>query len=626
MPNAPERDIINGATTIEAELWGVHPRLYFNAGRIAELKKLVVRNPWRRFLAAIRQRADAGNSPDQALVYLLTDERKYYDLAIVAVDQMLVNKGRQLGDRIAGLALIYDWLYHSLDADRRAAILAVLDLDARADYEKLAKFEIYEASTYVWNIAMHLFANCATAGFAIYGDCPNVAPWLRYVGERCRSITAALGPDGVSPEGICYGGFFNEYYLRTIDLVRDLLNMDFYAGNAYLRNMPFIYLYSMLPERHIKSEVHLNYGDAVPWNWFGPDNYLRRVAGIYRNPQAQWAADIQEKAGVCGTGGAFLNLAWYDHTVKPVAPEKLPTLHHFEDKGLVIMRSGWDGDESAFVFRCGPHAGQHALQNYRQCIGGGHMIPDAGSFMLFAHGDWQIRDSGYAHKFTAYRNTVLVNGIGQTGEGGIWFECVNLRREQRGPRILRVESGKAYDLVTGDATAAYEPQAGLKRFWRHVVYLRPDIWVLIDELSAASNSVFDLHFHSFGQEFQADRPFKCDGPQNWINGGDKGRLRVTSLYPADAVGSAEIQAIKGEEGAHHNRDICMLRLRNAKLTKRTTFVTVLETFVATEKPRASFALKKSGATLTLEVTQNGKRQKVVINPFARSAEDAVRIG
>ena len=41
------------------------------------------------------------------------------------------------------------------------------------------------------------------------------------------------------------------------------------------------------------------------------------------------------------------------------------------------------------------------------------MAPDAGSFKLFAHGDYLIDDGWYAKKFTSSRNTVLVNGIGQ---------------------------------------------------------------------------------------------------------------------------------------------------------------------------------------------------------------------
>lgn len=624
MSQAPEQDIINGATPMENSLWGVHPRLYFNAGKIAELKKLVARDPWKRFLATIRKRADEGCSPDNALVYLLTGDRKYYDLAAAAAA-----KGAALGDH-AALALIYDWLYHELDESNRVNIRTVLDREARAVYEKMAKCEVYDAGTLVWNIGMHHFASCAAAGFAIYGDCPNVAPWLRYVLEHSRSITAALGSDGASPEGISYGGGFNEPYVRTIDLVRDLLGDDLYASNAYLADLPYYYLYCMLPRKYIRFQhAHINYGDAVRYNWCGPDNYLRRAAGLYRNPYAQWAADVLEKGNACGLGGAFLNLAWYDPSIKPTTPQRLPVLRHFQDKDLVISRSGWNDNEAVFAFRCGPHAGHHALRNYSQCIGGGHMGPDAGSFVLFAHGDWQICDGGYARKFTAYRNTILVNGIGQTGEGGDWFECVTLRREKRGPRILRVTAAKDHAVITGDATAAYEPQAGLERYWRHVIHLRPDVWVLIDELRAARPSTFDLHFHSHGRalhnaDFRPDQPFQPDGARAWTTGGEQGRLRITSLYPADTEGFAEVQSIT-DTGGQHERKMDLLRLRNARPTKRTVFITVLEAFPAKRGPGVRLSLRKSGAQLILEVTQRGVTRRIVAAPFSRDTAHAITV-
>jgi len=57
----------------------------------------------------------------------------------------------------------------------------------------------------------------------------------------------------------------------------------------------------------------------------------------------------------CGGQARFLNLIWFDPTVKPVSPATvpgtgLPTLRHFADLGLVFLRSGWDGNESVFAF------------------------------------------------------------------------------------------------------------------------------------------------------------------------------------------------------------------------------------------------------------------------------------
>ncbi len=632
MPTSPKEDIINGATPLETRLWGVHPRLYFTAARLAALKQLVGREPWKGFLATVRRSADRGHLPHQALVFLLTGEQRYRDLALAAVDKLTAQPGGR--SSLVELALVYDWLYPELDEARRAALRAVLDRDGRALYEKLAKCETYAAIALVWNIGLAEFLACATAGCALYGDVPKVAPWLRYVQEHARSITAALGPDGVSPEGISYGGVSNEFYVRAIDLVRDLLGDDLYAGNDYLRNLPYFYLYSMLPRRRLGFQhAHVCYGDAVRYSWCGPDNYLRRAAGIYRDPHAQWAAAVLEKAGACceSASGAFLNLAWFDPSVRPRPPRRLPRLRHFQDNGLVILRSGWQGNaEAVLAFRCGPHAGHHALRHYTQSIGGGHMCPDAGSFVLFARGDWLVCDGGYARKFTAYHNTVLVNGIGQTGEkSGDWFECVELRREKRGPRMLRAEERAGRAVITGDATAAYEHRAGLRRFWRHVVCPRPDTWVLVDELRAEQPATFELYFHSHGAavhsgHFKPDQPFVADGPRAWTTGGQSGRLRLTSLTPEGVAGAAEIQKIENVASGG-TREMDILRLRNLRPLRQAVFVTVLEAFPARRPVRSRLTLRRSGPRGMLAIADQTRRWRVVVRPFLDDAARSISI-
>lgn len=594
-------DVINGLTPLETRYAGVHPRLYFTRERLDRLRASLAAEPWARHLARTLRRAEGGAPLDQGVAWLLTGERRWLDSATAWIDQTLRETrwprsiredGVLHGDALFTLGLVYDWLHADLPEALREQVRNRLDACGRMHFVAFATYAIYEANTHAWNIAAHGFANMAVAGMAIYGDAPDVGPWMRFVLEKARTMAEACGPDGVSPEGICYGGFYTEYHLKVLDLVRALLGRDLFAGNRHLQNLPYFYLYSALPTRHLRpGNVHLCFGDGVRGNWYGPEHYLRKLAAEYQNPYAQWLADLHAQKGTTQEGGAFLNSVWHDPAVKPVPPNMLPTLRHFEDKGLVLMRSGWGGDESVMGFRCGPHAGWHALRNYPQCIGGGHMQPDAGSFLLFAEGDWLISDGWYSRKFTAYRNTALVNGIGQTGEpddsrskGGDWFECTPLRREKRAPAILRAESTAAFDYVIANPQPAYEPQAGLVRFLRHVVFIKPGCWVLMDELEAAAPATFDLLFHAYGEPFQTDRPFAEAGEGAWVTGGERGRLRITSLLPAGAAGIAELQREQGI-GVHRDRDMCMLRLRNTEPVRSAVFVTVLEAYPASGAPR-----------------------------------------
>ncbi len=607
MPECPPDDIINGVTPLENKGWGVHPRLYLDAAKIEELKSRLADPPWSLFFKRLLIGVKNNRLPHTALAWLLTGDRTYRDLALSQTDALVRGDVNDKWESLHILAMAYDWLYHDLSEPQRTAIREKLDREARAHYHQLALHEVYAAGTYGWNIALHTFLQAAVPAIALYGDVPNTAPWLRFVLEKTRVITAALGPDGVSPEGICYGGFFTDCYLRIASLVRDHLGWDPFAENPHMRNLPLFYLYSRLPADHCRGgNVHLHFGDSLRWPWNGPDFMLRYLAGRYQDPVAQAAAESLSSEAISVNEGACFNLLWHDPAVPAVLPPDLPTRHHFEDKGLVVMRSDWRGDESVFGFLCGPHAGRHALTRYPQCIGGGHMAPAAGTFQLFAHGDWLINDGAYSKKFTAYHNTLLVNGAGQTGEGGEWFECRELRQEKRGPAIRTFTSGAGYALVSADVAPAYSPAAGLTRYLRHVVAVDPDCWVILDDVAAAAPATFEILFHSWGQEFQTDRPFLPAGDRAWETGGDRGRLRVTSLAPSAWSGGAAIQHQLGI-GAHRDRDMCMLRLATAAPVRRAIFVTLLEAFPAggAAGARATWGGK------TLELVVRGKTWRFV---------------
>jgi hypothetical protein len=225
----------------------------------------------------------------------------------------------------------------------------------------------------------------------------------------------------------------------------------------------------------VHNDSILCFGDGAYGHWYGPATYLHKIAAYYRDPLAQGTAALYRSAQASTRLSSLYSLLWYADDVPATPANELPLARHFTDKDIVFMRSDWQGDETIVGFKCGPHAGHHALQHYPQCIGGGHMAPDAGTVLLYAYGERMISDGGYAQKYTAFRNTVLVNGKGQTGETDgttDWFECSDLRREKRGPFILRADLSAELDYLIGNVAPAYGPEAGLTRYLRHLVYLR----------------------------------------------------------------------------------------------------------------------------------------------------------
>jgi len=259
-------DIINGATPLELDLSTARPRLYFDQARLDELRARAAQDGDSRAMANLRASAERGKILSRVLLALLTENTD----ALADAKALLLNTVAELGDDYpaAGawhdLAVSYDWLHGALSAEERQQIATTLDRVGREMFRRLASYESYESNCVAWNVSMHIFADCATVGLSLYGDVDDIGPWLRYTTERCRSIGLALGDDGLSAEGNTYGGFFNDYYIRLLRLVKDLLGQDFFDGNTYLQNVPIAAAYSIVPRDHLtRGNAHWFFGDGI---------------------------------------------------------------------------------------------------------------------------------------------------------------------------------------------------------------------------------------------------------------------------------------------------------------------------------------------------------------------------
>ncbi len=601
MSECPDRDIVYGVTPLELRFWGVHPRLYIREETIPELKERIGRAPWSAYWERMLPLAEKGRLPEAAFAWKLTGDRQYLERAVKSLEKMA--GGDTQGshwEQWHTVAIGYDWLYADLPDPLRRKVRKVLEENGRAIYRELALHETYWAGCYVNNIAMYTFLQAALPGLALYGDVEGTASWVRWILDKMRVVTAALGPDGVSAEGISYGSFFLTSFMNVAVPVRELLGWNPFEDNLYMRNLYRFYLYSHIPHRHFQArQVHLHFGDSVRWHWYGPSPSLHYLAAAYREPHAQWIANLEAGPEISPPESALFDFLWHDPSVPEEFPDRLCPDGYFEDKGLVYLRSGWEGEGSVMGFLCGAHAGWHALEHYPQCIAGGHMSPAAGNLQLFAHGDWLLNHGAYARKWSAYHNVALIDGKGQTGEGGEWFECRRLRLEKRGPRIRRFESHAEWAAVSAEIAPAYDPELGLRRWNRHLLMIRPDVWIIADDLEADHSARFDILFHSWGEEFETDRPFDSKGVGAWETGGKRGQLRITLLSQEGVEGVAEIQFQHGI-GAHRDRSMNLLRFSNPQPSPRLECRVLLEAFPAGAAPRVTSA-RWEGGEATIEI-------------------------
>ncbi len=201
----------------------------------------------------------------------------------------------------------------------------------------------------------------------------------------------------------------------------------------------------------------------------GPGYILRELAGLFGDGTAQWLAERIEGARGSGALMSWLDLIWYDPSVKSVPPDKMPTSAYFKNLGILIVRSSWADDACWVFFKAAPPQGYWALSKHR--FTGSHIHPDEGQFLIWNDGKWLVIDDGYVFlKRTSNHNVCTFNGTGQLGEGRMWFDEAPLRVLGKTPvTVYGAKSHSGCRYIDADLTDIYGPGASLRSYRRTFV-------------------------------------------------------------------------------------------------------------------------------------------------------------
>lgn len=507
---------------------GVHPRLLLNEEKIETLRNKI-KTTHKEIWEVVKEKADilikesppsdynrqgdmrsAGRGiPWQALAYVMTENPVYLEgarkwmMAVCSYPNWENNRSLAGGECLFGVSIGYDWLYNDLTVEERNYIRKKL---------------IYQAEAMINGPPVHhdrWLANhnhvehngLAAAGFVLYDEVPEAINWIRYTDLVFRTIFKILSHDGSSDEGHQYWAYSTESLLHYAEAARDLLGEDFYDCPG-LKNAPYFIIFSTIPDFDVENCV-MSYGDSHrDYDERKPTHILYRLAAEYNNGYAQWLANEMVKRGFGQENySAWNNLIWYNENIQPNHLSELPAFWYFDNIGWVTTRSSWDEDAVMIGFKCGPFHG-HKLQRYYErranenlseyiSIGGGHVHSDVNNFQIYAYGKWLAIDPGYERpKWTKNHNTILVNGKGQLGEGLTWFDRKTVLNARASSAILKAESHTDFDYIIGDAGSIYPESAGLIRFYRHLIYIKPDFIIIVDELKANDAALFEWLLHT----------------------------------------------------------------------------------------------------------------------------------
>ena len=562
---------------------GEHPRIITNKAQLKSIRNKIsddtvyarfyqlLKDKCERYIAELDldyriedesdgwQRAVGNALMNYVAVYAAGGEERYLKAALTCGEKICsyptwgrgqyLNSDLSAAHELFAISMMYDWLGDELSPKtlkllRETAVLKAEYLFKAANDERT--FWSFEwLQNHMWIDVCAL----AAAAIAFYEDAPNADKWLDTAISKYDMTMKYLPKDGASHEGYLYWQYGADWMIKFMLMAKTNLGVD-YFNTEWFRNTASYGIYLLLPSnmRDNGENIYADMADSDRCNkrdyYEGQDHLMYKLANIYRDGFAQSAGKDITEAQLPIT--SWKCLFYYDETIKEIDIKNLPKLKHFDDMGIVVDRSGWDGNESLLMFRCAPYLGHSVYDAYDEKKfrdwGGGHVHPDVNHFTLFGCGEAIMCDDGYSHKHTSNHSLLLVDGHGQAGEGWIWFGAKETHLTEGKPKILHIEQGDGFDYFVCDGRYAYPSHLGLERFVRRFLFVKPNVLLVADDIATDEIRCMELRLVPGAMEL------KAEGGEIFAYG-KKTITRIVSTYPIEIAGKA---FYLGRKTTYHN--------------------------------------------------------------------------
>ena len=399
-------------------------------------------------------------------------------------DQVMFTYEIVTSDTAAMLACAYDWLYPALSRVQRDWIRSGLLGNAVSQVRGNWDFHWW-ATAYRCNWCAWCCNGLGLASLAMLTESPQLVDVVAESFNRITKTYDEIGVDGGWAEGGSYWSHtFNKPMLFNAALAKlsaDKYNL--YHHPRYRDNPVNSPLYLQVPPRQ-----RVNFADSGSGGLLGSRQLINKIAIETGNPEAAWLLH-----NLYGRPSDIFDIIWPTVEDRGKLPKEASKL--FRTVGWAVMRSDFTDPEKV-VIAC--KAGRNDDPHH------GHL--DVGQFMVYWRGESYIRDLGTAeydelyfgpekyktpHADSRGHNLVFVNGEQQV-PGKLKDEPFD---PSVGGEILEFRSEKSRDYVLMDPSGAY-PGLQLKGWRRHIILDKPEVTVVIDEVTADPGAEIEARFHS----------------------------------------------------------------------------------------------------------------------------------
>jgi hypothetical protein len=436
--------------------------------------------------ATVNEQKRALNS---ALAYAATKNGKYGDdgarrlmaMAGWNVSGPIGFKSNDMASRNVAwtLALGYDWMNDYLSAEQKAAILDAIRIRTREMYnEYIATSEItknpYDSHG---NLTLTIMAAIASL---VAGDIPEADKWVVATVPMAIAWTSPWGNgDGGFGNGTTQGLWDTGSNLLAWYVLKNATGIDV-AKKEWVRNHSRFLAYFVPP--------------ATPGGAFGDGQEQdhqelqarvgKALATFSPTPLGRWYASQLK-----GEDNSRLELLLAPRAERGSAPfpPDAPNSAYFPSIGWVAMHSSLaDPQRTSIYFKSSPYGAYN------------HSHADQNSFVINHRGERLAIASGYyddyrtPHWSNWYKQTRAANAITFDGGTGQGFDGKQFSGE-----ITRFESNDTFDYAVGHAEKAYG--GTLTRAQRSLVYLRPNVVLVYDHVSAGTPRIFEWNIHALSK-------------------------------------------------------------------------------------------------------------------------------
>ncbi|MBT3201161.1 MAG: DUF4962 domain-containing protein [Phycisphaerales bacterium] len=401
-------------------------------------------------------------------------------------------------------ARTYTFINDLLSKDEKALCRRVMTIRGDEMYRHLAARHIWRPYSSHSNRAWHFLGE---VGVAFHGEIPQADKWTYFAMNVFYNVYPVWSDaDGGWHEGANYWASYITRFTWWADVMRAAMGVDAYK-KPYFARIGYYPMYLQPP-----GTVGGGFGDLTARRRSSHNRDLMTTLTTQaRNGHWQWYVDAHGGPVRGGDYIAFIRGAL--PKTPALAPSDLPTSRCFKGTGQTVLNCDLKSaaDNVEIIFKSSPFGTQS------------HGYESNNSLLLYAFGERLLIRTGRRDSYgsnhhrnwmwkTKSTNCITVNGLGQQGHSA----------SARG-KIVAFATSDKIDYVAGEASAAYG--GALNRFTRHILFIKPELVIVLDELEAPEASSFEWHLHSM-------KKMQIAGQNDIRITNNKAAARVAFLAPA----------------------------------------------------------------------------------------------